>query len=75
MNSLMTIWLVMRAVSWALMVFILVYVIGDASLADTGRAIIFMKWDLLVPNPVAAGICAALWIAWAVASWRFLFSK
>jgi hypothetical protein len=34
-----------------------------------------MEPGLLVESPVAFGICAVLWLAWAIASWRFLFGK
>jgi hypothetical protein len=75
MNGLLGIWLIMRLVSWALLVFVLTYLIGDASLADAARAMIFIKPGLLVANPVAAAICGSVWLAWAYASWRFLFGK
>ena len=75
MNPLIGIWLVMRVVSFALMAFILVFMIGGHGVGATGRAIAFMEPGLLVESPVAFGICAVIWLAWAFASWRFLFSK
>ena len=43
MNPLIGIWLVMRLVSFALMAFILVFMIGGHGLGATGRAIAFME--------------------------------
>ena len=75
MNGLVGIWLAMRVVSFALMAFILVFIIGGHGWAATGRAIAFIEPGLLVESPVAFGICAIIWLAWGIASWRFLFGK
>ena len=75
MNGLVGIWLAMRVVSFALMAFILVFIIGGHGWGATGRAIALMEPGLLVESPVAFGICAVIWLAWGIASWRFLFGK
>ena len=75
MNGLLGIWLVMRVVSFALLAFILVFMVGGQGWAATGRAITFMEPALLVESPFGFGICAAIWLAWGIASWRFLFGK
>lgn len=75
MNALGGIWIIMRFISFALMASVLVYMIGGHGWAATGRAIAFMEPGLLVESPVAFGICALIWAAWAFASWRFLFGK
>ncbi len=75
MNGLVGIWLAMRVVSFVLMAFILVFMIGGHGWAATGRAIAFIEPRLLVESPIAFGICAAIWLAWGIASWRFLFGK
>ena len=75
MNGLFGIWLAMRVVSFALMAFILVFIIGGHGWSATGRAIAFMEPGLLVESPIAFGICAVIWLAWGIASWRFLFGK
>lgn len=75
MNSLAGIWIVMRIVSFALMAFILVFMIGGHGWAATGRAIALMEPALLWESPVAFAICAVIWLAWAIASWRFLFGR
>ena len=75
MNGLLGIWLVMRVVSFALLAFILVFMVGGHGWAATGRAISFMEPGLLVESPFGFGICTAIWLAWGIASWRFLFGK
>jgi hypothetical protein len=51
MNGLLGIWLVMRVVSFALLTFILVFMVGGHGWAATGRAITFMEPGLLVESP------------------------
>jgi hypothetical protein len=48
MNGLLGIWLVMRVVSFALLTFVLVFMVGGHGWAATGRAITFMEPGLLV---------------------------
>jgi hypothetical protein len=61
-------------VDWA---FILVFMVGGHGWAATGRAITFMEPGLAGGKPRSHfGICAAIvWLAWGIASWRFLFGK
>jgi hypothetical protein len=75
MNSLVIIWLVMRVISYALLTFMLVFLVGGHGIADTFSAMTLMKPGLLLESPLAFGIFAAIWLGWGLASWRFLFGK
>jgi hypothetical protein len=75
MNALHGIWIVMRLVSYALFAFVLAFAVGGNSLGDTVHAIATFDLDVLLASPWAAAICFALWLVWAIASWRFLFGK
>ena len=48
--------------------------VGSANL-DPRSLRINTEMGLLIESPVAFGICAAIWLAWGIASWRFLFGK
>jgi hypothetical protein len=51
MNGLLGIWLVMRVVSFALLTFVLVFMVGGHGWAATGRAITFMEPGLAGRKP------------------------
>ncbi len=75
MNSLVIIWLVMRVVSYALLSFILVFLIGGHGIGDTVSAMALIKPELMLESTVGFGIFAVIWLVWGFASWRFLFGR
>ena len=75
MNALLLIWLAMRIVSFALLSFVTIYIVGGYGWSELWQAMTLQDLAPYFQSPIASSICAILWVVWAAVSWKFLFGK